>query len=149
VKKFRFRYERLLSLARQERRQAALSLALALTAAEEAAAHREAAVGSLREARRQNHLRLREGAPGWLVAAQGPYQAHLQDLVRAAAAREQTAQEEVDRCRLLYQERYRQEEVYRRLRRRAWERFYQEARRREQLQLEEVYRWRGNGFSIA
>src|SRR5690606_7488063 len=73
VKKFRFRYERLLSLARQERRQAALSLALALTAAEEAAAHREAAVGSLREARRQNHLRLREGAPGWLVAAQGPY----------------------------------------------------------------------------
>lgn len=143
MRKFRFRYERLLSLARQERRQAALDLSLALSAVEEAAAARQAAIGTLQAARQENFRRLRTGVPGWLLAAQGPYQSHLQDQVRAARAHEQAAQEEVDRCRLQYQERYRQEEVYRRLRRRAWERFYQEARRREQLQMEEVYRWRG------
>lgn len=149
MRKFRFRYERLLSLARQERRQAALNLSLALAAAQEAEAARQDAVRTLQAERQQNYRRLRAGVPGWLLAAQGPYQDALQGQVRVARAREEAAQAEVDRYRLLYQERYRQEEVYRRLRRRAWERFYQEARRREQLQMEEVYRWRGNGSSIA
>lgn len=138
MRRFHFRYQRLLALAEQERHQAALSLAAALKAAEVAATQQQKALADQQAAAQRGRHRLEAGSQGWLLAADAVYRAGLARGVAAADAQVAAAQVQVTGSRDTYREAHRSEEVYHRLRRRAWERFRRQALRREQGLLDEV-----------
>lgn len=143
MRPFHFRYQRLMALARQERQQAALALARALEVEGEAQALLDE-TSATQAAARRCHDGLRRGTRGWLLAASHVYRADLARQTRAAAQALAEARQAVEVGRRHYRQRHQQEEVYRRLRRRAWEQFQQEDLRRQQRLADEAYRWRGN-----